>query len=329
MKASKISSSHHHQYQGQLSAVNSSRSRSHQHKPPGTPKKTKVTTAIEPTRRSQRIAQQVTKRSTGGSTPTSSTVRKGNTSGATPIFRGFHPDYVNPDEATLADIDTSDEDEDDNINTYDSYDLIASAIQDTQGDPKTLREAQSRADWPLWKEAMDREIATLERAGTWTTVPRPPGKNIVGSKIATVSRMRGSGGFRSARKSRRWDAKATALLAEITIVTRNFFHPLRGSILVCLASCFFVSLCFQARDYHVMFLSLDVFCYLTKVSVSRLRRPTVRHKSVRDGHTLGSESSTFRPRNAHSITVHRTIRMPLYFPFFFSLSSLPSTLNKL
>ena len=151
--------------------------------PPGAPKKTKVTTTVQPTRRSQRIAQQVSKRSTGGSTPTSSTARKGNTPGEKSVFRGFHPDYVNPDEAALADIEFSDDDEEDNnLNTYDAYDLIASAIQDTQGDPKTLREAQSRADWPLWKEAMDREITTLERAGTWTTVSRPPGKNIVGSK---------------------------------------------------------------------------------------------------------------------------------------------------
>ena len=37
-------------------------------------------------------------------------------------------------------------------------------------------------DWPQWQQAMDREINTLEKAGTWTTVPRPAGKNIIGSK---------------------------------------------------------------------------------------------------------------------------------------------------
>ena len=30
------------------------------------------------------------------------------------------------------------------------------------------------------------------------------------------------------QKSRRWDAKATALLTEITTVTRNVFHPFPG-----------------------------------------------------------------------------------------------------
>ena len=34
--------------------------------------------------------------------------------------------------------------------------------------------------------------------------------------------------FGPQNKSRQWDAKAITLLAEITIVTRNFFHPIAG-----------------------------------------------------------------------------------------------------
>jgi hypothetical protein len=60
--------------------------------------------------------------------------------------------------------------------------LLEAAINEEQDDPKTLKEARSRPDWPKWQEAMDREIATLEEAGTWITVPKPPNKNIVGSK---------------------------------------------------------------------------------------------------------------------------------------------------
>jgi hypothetical protein len=59
---------------------------------------------------------------------------------------------------------------------------MAAAMQDAEGDPKSLKEARSRSDWPSWKDAMDREIETLEKAGTWKTVPRPPGKNVVGCK---------------------------------------------------------------------------------------------------------------------------------------------------
>ena len=51
-----------------------------------------------------------------------------------------------------------------------------------EGDPKSLSEARSRADWLDWKAAMDRELETLEKAGTWRTVSRPEGKNIIGSK---------------------------------------------------------------------------------------------------------------------------------------------------
>ena len=56
------------------------------------------------------------------------------------------------------------------------------ALEDANGDPKTVRKARSRPDWLLWKEAMDREMATLDEAKTWHTIPRPHGKNIVGSK---------------------------------------------------------------------------------------------------------------------------------------------------
>ena len=64
-----------------------------------------------------------------------------------------------------------------------AYDDITSmAIQDVDGDPKTLAQAQSRSDWPRWKEVMDCELVTLEKVGTWNTVPRPTNKNIVRSK---------------------------------------------------------------------------------------------------------------------------------------------------
>ena len=61
-------------------------------------------------------------------------------------------------------------------------DIILAAVLDAGADPKSLAEAQSSPDWPRWKEAMDRELATLEKAGTWIDVPCPSDKNIVGSK---------------------------------------------------------------------------------------------------------------------------------------------------
>jgi hypothetical protein len=54
---------------------------------------------------------------------------------------------------------------------------------DAEGlDPQSLAEAKRRSDWPLWKEAMQKEMDTLRKAETWIVVDKPPGKNIVGSK---------------------------------------------------------------------------------------------------------------------------------------------------
>ena len=61
-------------------------------------------------------------------------------------------------------------------------DDLTKKVQDVEGDPKSVSEARSRSDWSYWKEAMDREMAALERAGTWTSAARPPDTNIVGCK---------------------------------------------------------------------------------------------------------------------------------------------------
>ena len=93
--------------------------------------------------------------------------------GRLPVFHGMHPDY---DDSTLPDVMTAEE------QAYTKPKMVASAVQEIQGDPKTLNKARSRANWPLWKAAMEKEIAMLERAGTWSTIPRLPGRNVVGSK---------------------------------------------------------------------------------------------------------------------------------------------------
>ena len=90
--------------------------------------------------------------------------------------RYYHPDYAGHS-AYAADL---------NFSEYaylaQSEELLEAAVNKAQDDPKTLSEARSRSDWPKWQEVMDHEIATLEEAGTWTTVPRPANKNIIGSK---------------------------------------------------------------------------------------------------------------------------------------------------
>ena len=50
---------------------------------------------------------------------------------------------------------------------------------DPGGDPRSVKEAMARPDWPRWKEAMDREYKSLKLARTWRTIDRPPSRNVV------------------------------------------------------------------------------------------------------------------------------------------------------
>lgn len=53
-------------------------------------------------------------------------------------------------------------------------------------DEPSLEEAKKRDDWPLFKQAMDVEMKTMRNTGTFGDrfVPRPSGRNVVGSKWA-------------------------------------------------------------------------------------------------------------------------------------------------
>ena len=100
---------------------------------------------------------------------------------------GHHPDF-DKDSNTLtemiADMDALSEECKDDEGAYlvEIKEAIAAAVQDAEGDLKSYWEAQSRSDWPCWKDAMDREIESLQQAGTWEKVPCPPDKNIVSCK---------------------------------------------------------------------------------------------------------------------------------------------------
>jgi hypothetical protein len=49
-----------------------------------------------------------------------------------------------------------------------------------------MQEVQACDNWPSWKEVMDRRISSLEQARTWTTVPHPTRKNVVGCKCVFI-----------------------------------------------------------------------------------------------------------------------------------------------
>ena len=48
--------------------------------------------------------------------------------------------------------------------------------------PMSLNEARQRPDWPKWITAIQEELNTLNKAGTWEIVERPKDKNIVKNK---------------------------------------------------------------------------------------------------------------------------------------------------
>ena len=64
----------------------------------------------------------------------------------------------------------------------DEYAFVAETSNAEALEPRSLKEAQSRPDWPLWEKAIEEELATLKAAGTWEVVDAPEGVNIVGSK---------------------------------------------------------------------------------------------------------------------------------------------------
>jgi len=49
-------------------------------------------------------------------------------------------------------------------------------------EPRTLMEAKRRPDWPLWEKAIEEELATLKKAGTWRMEEAPPEANVIGLK---------------------------------------------------------------------------------------------------------------------------------------------------
>jgi len=109
---------------------------------------------------------------------------EGTTDGTSQGFPGWHPDYAGHSVTKSASLIESLTGPDFRDSTFltDLDNVIMVAIKEADGDPKTVSEAHSCPDWPSWKEAMDHEIKMLKVARTWKMVPRPPRKNIIGSK---------------------------------------------------------------------------------------------------------------------------------------------------
>ena len=77
----------------------------------------------------------------------------------------------------------------------DEYAFAAETSSAEALEPRTLAEAQKRPDWPLWKKAIEEELASLKAAGTWELVDAPKGVNVVGSKWVFRAKKDAAGNF--------------------------------------------------------------------------------------------------------------------------------------
>jgi Reverse transcriptase (RNA-dependent DNA polymerase) len=59
---------------------------------------------------------------------------------------------------------------------------VAMAGIEPFGEPRTLKEAERRPDWPKWQEAVSEKISRLERFGMWELVTPPSNAKIVGCR---------------------------------------------------------------------------------------------------------------------------------------------------
>jgi hypothetical protein len=59
---------------------------------------------------------------------------------------------------------------------------MATVIESVEGLTPTYEEARKRSDWPRWDEAIQKELESLKKSGTWKLVKRPQGANVVDSK---------------------------------------------------------------------------------------------------------------------------------------------------
>src|ERR1700678_3049794 len=56
---------------------------------------------------------------------------------------------------------------------------MATVVESAVGLEPMYEEARKRPDWPKWEEAIQKELTSLEKTGTWHWAKRPPGANVV------------------------------------------------------------------------------------------------------------------------------------------------------
>lgn len=71
---------------------------------------------------------------------------------------------------------------DENKPTWSSDTLFCFAVYNPDDKPRTLEKVRGRENWPLWKEAMDKEMAQLEELGTYKVTGLLPNRKAIGCR---------------------------------------------------------------------------------------------------------------------------------------------------
>ena len=66
------------------------------------------------------------------------------------------------------------------VNSVEEEDYaMPTVIESAEGLMPTYHEARTQTDWPKWEEAIQKELESLKKSGTWELVECPKGANIV------------------------------------------------------------------------------------------------------------------------------------------------------
>jgi hypothetical protein len=100
-------------------------------------------------------------------------------------------DVTRPIEASKAKNKTQDQANFTLKNLYEKIleDLECSYSTSNQDDPKTIEEALSRSDAEKWKEAMETEMGTIAKMGTWKLEELPADRETIGNKWGSETKM--------------------------------------------------------------------------------------------------------------------------------------------
>ena len=106
------------------------------------------------------------------------------------------PTFEDPEPIPENEADTDEEENEspeDLIDSDDEYIPSASHTEETRTDPRNITEALQRPDAEKWKEAIVRELTSLEENNTWSIVEQPHQGKLIGSTWTLKTKLLGDG----------------------------------------------------------------------------------------------------------------------------------------